>query len=63
MQNQRNVKKKSICQKYAKECHTSVKEAMRDFMLIRVILNNPKIREQLRLDSDEIAYLDKPLGT
>ena len=61
LQNQRNVKKKSICKKYAAQCHTSVKEAMRDFLLLKIIFKNPKIREELRLSEEEIAYLDKPV--
>jgi replication factor C large subunit len=61
LQNQRNVKKKSICQKYAQQCHTSVKEAMKDFLLLKLILKNPKVREQLKLTEEEITYLDKPV--
>lgn len=62
LQNQRNEKKKTICVKYAKLCHISTKQAMRDFLLIRQILKNTKIREELKLSEDEIVYLDKPLG-
>jgi replication factor C large subunit len=61
LQNQRNVKKKSICQKYAKQCHTSVKEAMKDFLLLKIIFKNEKIRKELDLSEEEIAYLDKPV--
>ena len=61
LQNQRAAKKKTICQKYARHCHISTKTAMKDFMLLKVILQRPEIRETLRLDSDEIAYLDKPM--
>ncbi|MFA5518249.1 MAG: hypothetical protein WDA74_03250, partial [Spirochaetota bacterium] len=61
LQNQRNVKKKSICQKYAEQNHVSVKKAMKDFLLLKIILKNPIIREQLKLTEDEIAYLDKPI--
>jgi len=61
LQNQRAVKKKSICQKYAKHCHISTKTAMRDFLLLKIILSGVKIREELKLDSDEITYLDKPI--
>lgn len=61
LQNQRAAKKKTICEKYAKHCHLSVKEAMRDFLLIREILKNNNIRQGIKLDEDEIAYLDKPL--
>ena len=62
LQNQRAAKKKTICQKYAKHCHISTKTAMKDFLLLKVILSNGGIREGLRLNSDEIAYLDKPLA-
>lgn len=61
LQNQRSIKKKSICEKYAKHCHISTRTAMKDFMLLKQILNNPKIREQLKLNEEEIAYLDKPI--
>jgi replication factor C large subunit len=59
LQNQRAAKKKSICEKYARVAHVSVKGAMKDFLLLRIILNNAKIREELQLSGDEIAYLDK----
>ena len=61
LQNQRAAKKKTICQKYAKHCHISTKTAMKDFMLLKVILSNGGIREGLKLSEDEIAYLDKPI--
>jgi replication factor C large subunit len=61
LQNQRAAKKKTICQKYARTCHISVKQAMRDFMLIKVILQNQTIRDQLKLSSEEVLYLDKPM--
>ena len=61
LQNQRAAKKKTICQKYAKECHISVKKAMRDFLTIKLILQNHDIRKQLKLNTEEIDYLDKPL--
>ena len=59
LQNQRAAKKKTICQKYAKVCHISTKTAMRDFLLLRVILQNVKIRDELKLSEDEVGYLDK----
>ena len=62
LQNQRAAKKKTICQKYAKRCHISTKTAMKDFMLLKIILAKQEIRKELRFDSDEIAYLDKPIG-
>lgn len=61
LQNQRAAKKKSICQKYAKLCHISTKTAMKDFLLLKVILEKSKIRKELSLSEDEVAYLDKPV--
>jgi len=59
LQNQRAMKKKSICQKYAKHCHISTKTAMKDFLLLKIILRDVGIREGLKLSGDEVAYLDK----
>ena len=59
LQNQRAAKKKSICQKFAKSSHISTKTAMKDFLLIKIILQNEEIRKQLKLNEDEITYLEK----
>ena len=61
LQNQRAAKKKTICQKCAKHCHISTKTAMKDFMLLKMILQGTGIRGELKLSEDEIAYLDKPV--
>lgn len=61
LQNQRAAKKKTICQKYARHCHISTKTAMKDFMLLKMILKNNSIRKDLDLSEDEIAYLDKEI--
>lgn len=61
LQNQRSIRKKSICQKYAKHCHISTKTAMKEWLLIRQILQNELIRTDLKLDSDEVNYLEKPI--
>jgi len=61
LQNQRAAKKKTICQKYSHRCHISTKQAMKDFLLLRIILKEPMIRKELKLSNDEIAYLDKPI--
>ncbi len=63
LQNQRNKKKLSISEKYAKFCHISKKQAMKDFLLIRLILKNKKIRKQLKLTQEEEEYLDKTLDS
>jgi replication factor C large subunit len=62
LNNQRMAKKKTICKKYAKFSHLSLKHTMKDFMLLKIILQNNNLREALQLDSDEIAYLDKPVS-
>ncbi len=59
LQNQRALKKKSICLKYSKYCHISSKTAMKDFLLLKIILKNEQIRNDLKLNDEEIAYLDK----
>lgn len=59
LQNVRAAKKKSICEKYARIAHISIKGAMKDFLLLRIILQSEEIRKELDLSNDEIAYLDK----
>ena len=59
LQNQRSAKKKSICTKYAKHSHISIKTAMKDFMLLKIILQDEKVRNELKLTSEENSYLDK----
>jgi replication factor C large subunit len=61
LQNQRSKKKKTISQKYAKYTHISTKQAMKDFLLIRQILKDIRIREELKLSQEENDYLDRPL--
>jgi len=57
MSNQRLAKKKTICEKYSKMCHISIKQAMKDFLLLRILLQNEKIQKQLKLDQEEIEFL------
>jgi len=61
LQNQRAAKKKSICEKYAKHCHLSIKEAMKDFLIIKQILQSQKARASIKLEQDEIDFLDRPI--
>jgi replication factor C large subunit len=61
LQNQRAAKKKSICIKYAKANHISIKTAMKDFLTLKLILKNSKIRKDLRLTGEETEYLDKEI--
>ncbi len=59
MNNQRTIKKKSIAQKYAQYVHVGQKRAMSEFPIIKQILINPKIREELKLSEEEVGYLEK----
>ena len=61
MQNQRAAKKKTICQKYSKYTHISTKQAMKDFLVLRIILQDKNVRQRLKLTPEEHEYLDKPL--
>ena len=51
-----NCDEKSIC-KYAQKNHISIKQAMKDFMLLKYILQNPTIQKEMRLEEEEIKYL------
>lgn len=57
--NQRVKKKKSIAEKYAKYVHIGQKRAMKEFPLIKQILKSPEVRKELKLDKEEIIYLEK----
>lgn len=60
LNNQRTAKKKSISQKYSKLVHIGEKRAMHEFPIIReIIKSSPKIQRELKLDSEELAYLSK----
>ncbi|MFH1711178.1 MAG: replication factor C large subunit [Nanoarchaeota archaeon] len=62
LSNQRNAKRKEICIKYAKFCHISIKRAIKDFSLIRQIISSkPETYKQLKLNEDEIEFLEKPI--
>lgn len=60
MNNQRTAKKKTICQKYAKLVHIGQKRAMREFPILKqIIISHPDIQQELKLDEDELAYLNR----
>lgn len=60
LNNQKTAKKKSICQKYAQLVHIGTKRAMQDFYFIKeIVKSNPQIQKQLKLDSDELAYIER----
>lgn len=58
MNNQRTAKKKSIAIKYAELSHIGQKRAMKEFPIIKQIINsNPQISKELKLDEEELEYL------
>jgi replication factor C large subunit len=62
LNNQRTLKKKSICIKYASHVHVGIKRAQREFPIIKEIINsNPSIAKELKLSVEEIDYLKKEI--
>ena len=59
LNNQKTEKKKTISKKYARFVHCSTKRIMRDFNLLKPILQNPKVQQQLKLSDEEIEFLKK----
>jgi len=60
MNNQKTAKMKSIAEKYAKHVHVGQKRARNEFPIIKqIIKSNPEIQVELKLDEDELAYLNK----
>ena len=58
MNNQKNIKKKSIAIKYAEYVHIGQKRAMQEFPIIKQIINsNSEIPKELKLDEEELEYL------
>ncbi len=58
MNNNKNVHKKSISQKYSKLVHIGGKRAMNEFPIIKKIINSSsKIAQELKLTQEELDYL------
>ncbi len=62
LNNQRVAKRKSISQKYAKFMHIGQKRALHDFPVIKNILRDPQVRKELKLEQEEIEYLDRDIS-
>lgn len=62
LNNQRVAKRKSIAIKYAKFMHIGEKRALHEFPVIKNILKDPKIRKELKLEQEEIEYLDRDIS-
>ncbi len=60
MNNQKTAKMKTIAEKYAKYVHVGQRRARNEFPIIKqIIKSNPEIQKELKLDEDELAYLNK----
>ncbi|MEK6858414.1 MAG: replication factor C large subunit [Nanoarchaeota archaeon] len=59
LNNQKSAKKKTIAQKYARLVHCSIKRVMRDFELLKPIMQKPEVQSQLRLEQDEVEFLKR----
>ncbi len=55
--NQKQKMKKQIAEKYAYYCHVSIKRALREFPIIKKLLEKDNIRKELKLDGEEIEFL------
>ncbi len=56
--NMKNIKKKSIAEKIARETHTSTRDIIKNFKYYTQILKNNLITNQLKLDEEEIEYIN-----
>lgn len=59
LNNQKIAKKKTIAQKYARLTHTSTKQVLKDFPLIKPILQQESVQKKLKFSDEEIAFLEK----
>lgn len=58
LNNQKNIKKKSIAQKYSRYVHVGEKRAMHEFPTIKnIIKSNTQIQKELKLNDEEVEYL------
>lgn len=59
LNNQKTAKKKTIAQKYARLVHCSIKRVMRDFELLKPIMQKSEVQTQMRLEQDEVEFLKR----
>ena len=59
LNNIKYAKRKSIAEKYSKKTHVGMKRILSEWDEVKKILLNPKVQLELKLDSDEIKYLEK----
>jgi replication factor C large subunit len=59
MNNQKNEKKKTIAQKYARYVHIGEKRAMSEFNTVIEFLKKPSVQKELKLTEKEVEYLGR----
>ncbi len=59
LNNMKNSKRKTIAIKYAKATHIGQKRALSEWREIKAILKNKQIQQELKLEEDEITYIEK----
>jgi replication factor C large subunit len=59
LNNVKHAKRKSIAEKYSKATHVGTKRILREWKEVSHFLKNESIQKELKLDSDEIAYIMK----
>src|SRR3989338_5626459 len=56
--NMKNAKKKTIAKKIAQQTHISIKEVIKNFNYYKNILKNKTIQEELKLEEEELDYIN-----
>ena len=59
LNNQKHAKRKTIAEKYASKTHVGKKRILSEWEIVKNILKNSDVQEQLKLTDDEIAYVMK----
>jgi replication factor C large subunit len=59
LNNMKHGKRKTIAEKYSKQTHIGTKRVLKEWREIKTILKNPKIQSELKLEQDEIEYINK----
>lgn len=59
LNNVKHAKRKTIAEKYAAATHVGAKRILKEWREVKGFLKNETIQQQLKLEDDEIAYINK----
>lgn len=59
LNNIKHAKRKTIAKKYANKTHVGTKRILKEWNEIKPFLKNKKIQQELKLEEDEITYINK----